>query len=125
MLGDQVTDAGLTLVKLCASEFFFVSAQVAEFLGMFADSPTRIAAITSLLMRTVDYMNWTSQVPALLTSYIYYLGKVVLKSVWCPVESVVFTCIMHGRTITLPGHHTVIYRMLWRFMKKTVVGFVL
>ena len=37
VLGDQVTDAGLTLVKLCASEFFFVSAQVAEFLGMFAE----------------------------------------------------------------------------------------
>ena len=55
------------MVKLCASEFFFVSHQVSELLGMFADSPTRIAVITSLLMRTVDYMNWTSQVFQVLT----------------------------------------------------------
>jgi hypothetical protein len=55
----SVVDQGISLLKLAASEFFFVSRQVAELIGMFTDSPTRISAVSVLLERTVDYMNWT------------------------------------------------------------------
>jgi hypothetical protein len=67
MTHKTVTDGGLRLLKLSASEFYFTASMVGDLIALMKDSVSRAEIACALLPRVVDIMNIKSQAYDILT----------------------------------------------------------
>eukprot|EP01047_Picozoa_sp_COSAG01_P053694 COSAG01_NODE_5783_length_4035_cov_4.057673_1_plen_911_part_10 len=67
MTHKTVTDGGLRLLKLSASEFYFTASMVGDLIALMKDSVSRAEVACALLPRVVDIMNIKSQAYDILT----------------------------------------------------------